>query len=126
MANDYTLCILGAMDRLWFHQIILVSQPTTSFISYQNHDSISTPPPPSPHHHQHQHASDNSLISPSSSLFFSPLDYDDDQELSDFPQRTDEENSSESRPNTTLQVYGTQSIHTNIYIKTISFRYFLI
>lgn len=126
MANDYTLCLLGAMDRLWFHQIILVSQPTTSLISNQNHDSISTPPPPSSHHHQYQHVSDNSLASPSSSLFFSPLDYDDDQELSDFPQRVDEENSSESLPNTTLQVYGIQSIHTYIYNKTISFGYFLI
>jgi hypothetical protein len=27
MANHYSLCLIGAMDRLWFHQIILFSQP---------------------------------------------------------------------------------------------------
>ena len=26
MANYYSLCLLGAMDRLWFHQIILFSE----------------------------------------------------------------------------------------------------
>ena len=26
MANYYSLCLVGAMDRLWFHQIILFSE----------------------------------------------------------------------------------------------------
>ncbi|XP_041027486.1 uncharacterized protein LOC121267600 [Juglans microcarpa x Juglans regia] len=27
MANHYSLCLVGAMDRLWFHQIILFPEP---------------------------------------------------------------------------------------------------
>lgn len=30
MADHYSLCIIGVMDRLWFHQIVLFSEPTAS------------------------------------------------------------------------------------------------
>ncbi|CAL5334794.1 unnamed protein product [Camellia sinensis] len=29
MADNYAICILGTMDRLWFHQIILFTEPTS-------------------------------------------------------------------------------------------------
>ena len=28
--HSYPLCLLGVMDRLWFHKIILFSEPTTA------------------------------------------------------------------------------------------------
>ncbi|KAK7396554.1 hypothetical protein VNO78_17640 [Psophocarpus tetragonolobus] len=39
MANKNFLCIIGEMDRLWFHQLIFFSQPTASSVL-----SLPTPP----------------------------------------------------------------------------------
>jgi hypothetical protein len=39
MANHFSLCLIGAMDRLWFHQIILFSEPISQL-------SLSSPPFP--------------------------------------------------------------------------------
>ncbi|XP_015900929.3 uncharacterized protein LOC107434033 [Ziziphus jujuba] len=87
-SSDYFLSLLGAMDRLWFHQIILLSHPTPLIFP----QSIQPAQPftdsfPSP--------------SPSPSLSLSPLD---DEELSsEFSPVGDEENFSGLPPNSTLK-----------------------
>ncbi|XP_008239371.1 PREDICTED: uncharacterized protein LOC103337975 [Prunus mume] len=90
MANNYSfLCLLGAIDRLWFHHTILFSEPMSLFgpkstIEDQTpQDSIIT----------------DSFTYPSSSVSFTPLA---DEEI-DFSPLLYEENSSDSPQTATPQ-----------------------
>ncbi|CAK9179625.1 unnamed protein product [Ilex paraguariensis] len=45
MATNYAICLLGAMDRLWFHQIILFSEPSSLLFPKPPKETVSTPQP---------------------------------------------------------------------------------
>lgn len=85
MANNYYTSLLGAMDRLWFHQIILFSQPPISLIKIAS-QCLETPQP----------------VFTDSFKSTSSLDDDKkDEDLStDFSPATDETDSSDSPPRT--------------------------
>uniref|UniRef100_A0A6N2LCB2 DUF1685 domain-containing protein n=1 Tax=Salix viminalis TaxID=40686 RepID=A0A6N2LCB2_SALVM len=104
--HSYPLCLLGVMDRLWFHKIILFSEPTTApktlrkpqlmttkSLSCPPSSSISLATPPNeeflssssvPLHEDQQ-------ISPAESPTTSPLDIDsgneEEEEDKDFNQK---------------------------------------
>ena len=86
MATNSYMSLIGAMDRLWFHQIILLSQPI-SLISPQ---SLETPQPIT-----------ESFKSSSPSHSISSLEDEKGEEISsNFFSITGEANSSDSPPKT--------------------------
>ncbi|KAK7337046.1 hypothetical protein VNO77_17604 [Canavalia gladiata] len=78
MADKVFLCIIGEMDRLWFHQVILFSEPTASV------PSLSPPPD------EAKAVSILESVFCSTSVLSSPLPPDDETS-------TDESNSSEKQ-----------------------------
>ncbi|TKY62168.1 hypothetical protein E2542_SST12024 [Spatholobus suberectus] len=73
MADKNFLCIIEEMDRLWFHQVILFSEPTTSFVSLQSPPDEEKPVPTS------------ESVSCSSSILSSPPPPDEETSTDESP-----------------------------------------
>ncbi|KAG6639911.1 uncharacterized protein LOC122278205 [Carya illinoinensis] len=126
MANHYSLCLVGAMDRLWFHQIILFPEPISLLcqtaletdkpfsksLPYSPQSCLSLPP----HHDlQHELLPDNEEISSAPSSISDPQDAsnsDDEDEEKEIRQKERQSRSNPIRDRESSQ-YSSSTISIN-------------